>query len=572
MTKAKLNLSDALSLPSNAVTQKVAFMGISGSGKTYGAGKFAEELLEIGAQVVIIDTIGNWFGLRLAADGKKKGIAIPILGGMQGDIPLEVQGGRLVAELIADSRSSMIVDVSDFTKGELTRFVPDFAVELLRLKRKSPSPLMIIWEECQSIVPQFVKGDVARMVGAVEALIKKGRNYGVGTTLISQRSAAVNKDVLSQIDTLFAFRTIGTHDRKAIGAWVTDQDIDVGKMFAELPKLPTGTCFCWSPQWLEVLSKITISKKWTFNSSATPEFGKLATAGALAPVELEKFKKTMAASIEKAESENPEKLKRRIVELERELKMKPAAPVKAPKVVVKSIIKDAEILRLEKIADKLKGAVDALSKIVGDAARDSVRRDAAPPPVARHTGLKITDTDRNTVLIERTYARRQNGSTHTAQLAGPESRILNAIAWFESIGIFSPLIEAVAFIAGYSPRGGAFNNPRSALRSKGLIEVMSGCMKLTDSGHALAEAPSRPLTTDEIHAAVLNRLGGPERRILTPLLEAYPEPLDNEELAARAGYDSKGGAYNNPRSKLRTLGLIEKVAPGQFQARKILFV
>src|SRR5437867_6742954 len=99
---AKLHLAKNLALPLDAITQKFAFLGRSGAGKTYGAGKFVEELLDAGAQVLILDPVGNWYGLRLAADGKSPGIPIPIFGGDRGDIPLLHTGGALVADLVVD--------------------------------------------------------------------------------------------------------------------------------------------------------------------------------------------------------------------------------------------------------------------------------------------------------------------------------------------------------------------------------------------------------------------------------------------------------------------------------------
>lgn len=57
---------------------------------------------------------------------------------------------------------------------------------------------------------------------------------------------------------------------------------------------------------------------------------------------------------------------------------------------------------------------------------------------------------------------------------------------------------------------------------------------------------------------------GPESKILTVLL-ANRDGMSNEELAAASGYSHGGGAYNNPRGRLRSLGLIEyqggKVVP-----------
>jgi hypothetical protein len=54
--------------------------------------------------------------------------------------------------------------------------------------------------------------------------------------------------------------------------------------------------------------------------------------------------------------------------------------------------------------------------------------------------------------------------------------------------------------------------------------------------------PSRdiPTTTDGLHQAVMARLGGAQRRILSPLLDLYPEPIPRDELAQRAGYEPAG--------------------------------
>jgi DNA helicase HerA-like ATPase len=86
-----------LQLPPQAVTQKFAVLGTSGSGKTYGAGKFVEELDALGAQVIIVDTVGNWWGLRLAANGMAPGIRIPVIGGDRGDLPLAPDHGEVIA-------------------------------------------------------------------------------------------------------------------------------------------------------------------------------------------------------------------------------------------------------------------------------------------------------------------------------------------------------------------------------------------------------------------------------------------------------------------------------------------
>ena len=56
----KLRMSGELSLPLDVVTQKLAFIGRTGSGKTYAATKLAELLGEAGAQFIALDPVGKW--------------------------------------------------------------------------------------------------------------------------------------------------------------------------------------------------------------------------------------------------------------------------------------------------------------------------------------------------------------------------------------------------------------------------------------------------------------------------------------------------------------------------------
>lgn len=164
-----------------------------------------------------------------------------------------------------------------------------------------------------------------------------------------------------------------------------------------------------------------------------------------------------------------------------------------------------------------------------------------------------------------------NGSGPTGDLTGPEQRILDAVAWLESVtGKEGCEQVAVAFLAGYTYGGGAFNNPRGKLNSRGLVVAASDRIRLTDEGRKHARVPEVALTTEEMHRLVLERLPNPEQRILKPLLEAYPEAMDGTAVAEAANYTFGAGAFNNPRGRLRSLGLIEYVGR-QLKASGALF-
>ncbi len=96
---------------------------------------------------------------------------------------------------------------------------------------------------------------------------------------------------------------------------------------------------------------------------------------------------------------------------------------------------------------------------------------------------------------------------------------------------------------------------------------------MTPDGRALASAPDAPATPEEVQARICTLLGGTTRRILQPLIAAYPETMEREAVAAAAGYGnlaSKG--FANAIGRLRTLGFIEYPTRGTIKASRILFL
>lgn len=88
-----LQISEKLKIPLEIVTQTTAVLGKRGSGKTYTGSVFAEEMLGAGLQVIIIDPLDVWHGLRSTADGKSGAFDIILFGGPNGVLPLEAADG-----------------------------------------------------------------------------------------------------------------------------------------------------------------------------------------------------------------------------------------------------------------------------------------------------------------------------------------------------------------------------------------------------------------------------------------------------------------------------------------------
>ena len=166
-----------LDIPVTAATAKFGLIGRSGSGKTYAAGKLVECLHDAGVQVVVLDDIGNWWGLRVGAGGKGKGLDLVVFGGERGDLPITPDSGRLVAQLVVKHRLSAVLDISDFRKSQAQRFATDFAEELFHLKKRHKSPLHLVIEEAHTFIPERTSKGTERMKGAFQDIARKGRNY-----------------------------------------------------------------------------------------------------------------------------------------------------------------------------------------------------------------------------------------------------------------------------------------------------------------------------------------------------------------------------------------------------------
>ena len=276
-------------------------VGKRGSGKSYAAAVLGESLLDLGSRVIVLDPVGIWWGLRFRSDGKTGAYEIPVLGGVRGDLELTPESGALVAGALAKSGSSAVLDVSLMRKSGQRTFARALLEELLHLQRREAQPMHVVLEEAQRWAPQRVVRGCEPLLGAAEDLIKLGRNFGIGATLISQRPQSVHKDVLSQTEMLVAFQITEPHARRAVDDWVTEQGAELVR---DLPKLAVGDCYVWSPGWLRLHRRSRFRERKTFDASKTPTMGARGrSAKALPKLDLGKLESALGGSREGQGSE-----------------------------------------------------------------------------------------------------------------------------------------------------------------------------------------------------------------------------------------------------------------------------
>ncbi len=290
------------------VTQTIAILGNRGSGKTNTGVVLVEELMEAGNQVVIIDPLDVWYGLRSSADGTRPGFPITVFGGRHADVPLGEFNGNLVADLVVDHNISAIFSLRHFeSQAAQQRFVADFCSRLFFRKGNVdiPSPTMVVIDEAALFCPQRVDAGQTRMVGAVQKLVRQGRSSGIGMTMIDQRAASINKDILTQLEMLVAHRHTSPQDRKALTQWVEAHatGTQVKEFLASLPTLTLGEAWFWSPGWLNIFEQIQVRPRATFDSSRTPKRNEtLQAPTAFAAVNVRQLREIMEQATEEKET------------------------------------------------------------------------------------------------------------------------------------------------------------------------------------------------------------------------------------------------------------------------------
>lgn len=591
MTTSLLRFAPTLTLPLDAVTQRLAFLGRIGSGKSYASTKLAELMLDAGAQVVAIDPVGVWYGLRV--DGKGKGIAIPVFGGLHGDVPLEPGAGALIADLIIDRRLSCVLDVSQFEHDtDKARFAAAFAARFYWRKKAAPSAVHVFLEECQEFIPQNTAKGEEQMLHSFTRMAKLGRNFGIGLSLISQRPQEVSKKVLNLTECLLAFQMTGTHERKAIKEWIATVGADEN-ILTVLPKLAVGVAHVYSPQWLRVSEQVKCYEKRSADVSSTPAVDAAPVeAKPLTPVDLGKIREQMAATIEKAKADDPKVLRNRIAALMKELASMPARTIEKPVVDERAIARAVAAERLTLVgvqsqlhavhreATQARERADAVLAKVGEIQMSIQERLSAEDSRA---DVQVGHHEQGTGAIRpsATSGGQQSRSTTRSPLtprakpadgvsAGGQ-KILNALAELAAIGVKAPSRKQLGMYAGYNLTGGTGAQHIADLAKAGYVDLPTGAVTLTNAGRAISDSGGTPSTLADVHERVLAKLSDGQRKIAEYLIEIHPESISRADLGAAVNYNLTGGTGAQHVADLVTVGAAEIPVKGKLVASDLLF-
>ncbi len=576
-----MNLADGLDLDVDYIAgRSLGLLGKRGAGKSATCRVIAEELNAAHVHTVIIDPMGVFWGLRSSAAGTGEGLPIPVFGGSHGDAPLEPSAGTLMADLAVDEGLSMVLDLSGFTSRTQERtFVAAF---LDRIYRRNRHLLHLIIDEADLFAPQKPRRDDLQLLVAMENIVRRGRNTGLGTTLASQRPAVLNKDVLSQVDILAAMRVTAPNDRAAIADWVRGQGDDErwATVSATLPTLAVGEGWWWAPE-RAILMRVQVRRAHTFDCSPTRDRGNSVAREpkTRADVDLRQIAERIEATRERVAAADPRALTARIAELERELaQLRAGAAVEVPEPSIVHVqvpyVPAAVVAAAGGLVDAIASVREGLGR-AAEAAQDLMAAVAEVPDLPDPPPAPTTAQAAPAVPFERPAAGPPPTLVHAPAggLAPALQRILNALAELAGIGLTAPTREQLAMWVKVGIKSSGYANNLGKLRSAGLIDYPAGGqVALTDVGIAVAAVPALAPTTAQLHERIREMVPPARWKLLEQLIAMYPSAVSRGELAERAGVASASSGYANNLGALRTLGLIDYPSPGQVAVTEVLFL
>ena len=570
MTKPYLG-SNLLLDVDKLVESRLLIQANSGGGKSWAIRRICEQTY-VKVPHIIIDVEGEFHTLREKFD-------YVLANQKDGDTRADLKSAPLLARRLLELNVSAIVDIYELG-AKRAKFVQLFLESLVNAPRDLWHPLLVVVDEANMFCPEGTPNDAS---AAVIDLMTRGRKRGFAGILATQRISSLNKAAAAECNNKLIGRSALDIDMKRAASELGFTSKD--EMQA-LRKLAPGTFHVFGPAFTDVVTEVKIGPVETTH----PKAGARALPPTPPRASIKKILAQLADLPQEAEEEAKtlNELRAQVKQLKTDLSKTNAALAKAPtakvetKIVEKPIINAAQAKALAKVVDKYFTSATKLAKLnaalseqlqehttvetlisthVRDLTKTVEQAVSAPPalePFPRTTATPPTRAPRVTTT---------SGDT---SLSKAELRILEACAWAHAIGLTAPATEVVAFLAGYTVNG-HFTNMRGKLHTAGFVDYPGpGTLRLTEAGEAAAPEVTRPLTTEELHRAVFERLDSAQGRLLRPLIDAYPETLSDEELAQKAGY-TVNGHFTNMRGRLRTMGLITYPSPRQVRAADLLF-
>ena len=534
--------------------------GKSGSGKSNSASVVAEQLLDSGFGLFIVDIDGEYYGLKEEYEILHAGAD------EECDIQVTTDHAERLAVLALEQNVPIILDVSSYLdESEAEAMLTAVARSLFAKGKKQKQPFLLLVEEIHEYIPE--QGSVGECGRTLIKIGKRGRKHGLGLCGISQRPADVKKEFITQCDWLLWHRLTWQNDTRVVRRILDGEYADA------VEHLDDGEGFLVT-DWTDDVRRVQFYRKQTFDAGATPgledvERPDLKSVSEDLVSELAEITDAASAREDRiAELESTlEQRETRIEELERELRDARDLQDLAEQFVAAltghttgepgnaggTAVSDRSGQQTDRERETTTGADDeaVTAAVDGDASAIASLSGSATGP--------DTDTDEDPVSGERFSADRILSRLDEAPGPGGDDSTGHTVHEKVELELYSDAETAGGDRRATDP------NPRAADGGAASVDP-DGTDEGTDSGVAVAARmpEEEPLAVRELKAEV-GGLSTETRQMLTFYREEGPASAQNAHFAA-GGDGSRTRAYARNRT-LRTRGLIGHVGRGQYDYR-----
>lgn len=548
----------------------------SGGGKSWALRRLLEQT-HGKVQQIVIDLEGEFSSLRERFDY--------VIAGKDADAATDPRSAKLLARKLMELQVSAVCDIYELKTYDRVKFVRTFLESLLSCPRSLWHPVMVVLDEAHHWCPEKGQCEAAQ---AVIDLCTRGRKRGLMAVLATQRLSKLHKDAAAETLNKLVGRTGLDIDQ----ARAADELGITGKADRrELRNLHPGEFHAYGPA-LRLEGKSeggVVLVKIGDVQSTHPHVGARRIDAPPAPTDaIRKILSELKDLPEQADKEARDlvTLQRDLAEARREITRLQSGQAPVCDHEDEIDILQRALLTEQKNANEASSRLTDAVSTLGATTRAAIEAAARISKVANALTRPLMIVEQKKTIPapaqRRTVERKEGAAVPVPRptpspapdcnITGPQQKILDGLATFETIGMRDVNKSTLAGYIRVSARSSGYTNNLSSLRVAGLIDYPSpGHACLTDAGRMSTALPEYPPSLSGLHESWLSVFSSPQANILRALIAVWPSDMAKTEIAERVGVSFTSSGFTNNLSRLKVAGVVEYSSPGRARASQLLF-